>query len=112
MHVQQALDVVKQLSYTPVDTHTHTHSTLSLKHSTLHTATRNICTLTQAMKAQKKRRLAGPTTGCCTTKDTCIEVNGELGRQLSGALRKAHKQKTNTYIHTHTQVCMFVCMIV
>ncbi len=40
--------------------------------------------------------------------------NRELGRQLSGILRKANTKKIHTHTHTHayTQVCMFVCMIV
>jgi hypothetical protein len=103
------------LGQTPV-IYTHTYTLTHIQHFHSSTALckkpRETHTLTEAMKVQRKRRVAGPTTGCCTTKDTCIEVNGELCRQLSGALRKTNKQKRNKYIHTHTQVCMFVCMIV
>jgi hypothetical protein len=30
-------------------------------------------TLTEAMKARQKRRVAGPTTGFCSNQDTCVE---------------------------------------
>jgi hypothetical protein len=87
------------------------------------------------MKARQKRRLAGPTTGCCTNKASCIEekqrvrppavrytqknntftqakylsTQQPLGNQLSGILRKAKKNK---YIHTNTNmhVGMYDCM--
>ncbi len=68
-------------------------------------------TLTQAMKARQKCRVAGLTNCCCTNKDTCIEEKQRV-RQPAARYTQQNKQKKNKYIHTHTQVCMLVCMIV
>jgi hypothetical protein len=76
-------------------------------------------TLTQAMKARQKRRVAGPTTGSGSTKATCIdekqrvrqpaprwsESESELDNQLSGILRKGNKQTCILVC-----LCTYVCM--
>jgi hypothetical protein len=64
------------------------------------------------MKALKKRRVQGPTTGCWTNKDPCVE---EKERVRQPAARYAHKKKEkkkNIYFHTHTSmhVGMYACM--
>jgi hypothetical protein len=47
-------------------------------------------TLTQAMKARQKRRLAGPTTGCCPNKASCID---EKQRVRPPAARTTQKKR-------------------
>ena len=76
-------------------------------------------TLTEAVKARQKRRVAGPTTGCSPTKSPCIEEkqnvgvydcmrsesDSELGNKLSGILRKSNKQTC-----TLVCLCMYICI--
>jgi hypothetical protein len=65
------------------------------------------------MKAWKKHRVAGPTTGCCTNKVACIKEKQRV-RELAARDTQKNKQKKNKYIHacTDTQGRMLVCMIV
>ncbi len=83
-------------------------STLALKHS-ISVLSHEKHALTEAMKARQKCPVAGPTTGCWTTQDTCIEERSEseseLDNQLSGILRKANKQTCILVC-----LCMYVCM--
>jgi hypothetical protein len=69
-------------------------------------------TLTEAMKARQKGRVAGPSTGCRTNQATCLE---EKQRVRQTAVRYTQKSKqTNicAYIHIHTSmhVCMHDCL--
>jgi hypothetical protein len=88
----------------PVHTVTETHK---------HTYTSNTKnTVTQAMKARQKRRLAGPTTGCCTKKETCID---EKQRVRQPAVRytqekKKKEKKKNIHTHPHKHACWYVCL--
>ncbi len=98
--------------HTVTQTHTHTHtSNTKKKGKYMSSQPRETRTLTEAMKDRQKRRVTGPTTGCCPKQDTCIE---EKQRVRPPAVRhtQQNKQKKNKHIHTHTQVCMLVCMIV
>ena len=84
-------------------------STLSLKHS-ISVLSHEKHTLTEAMKARQKRRLAGPTTCCWTNKAACIE---EKQRVRPPAVRYTQeKKKIYIYIHTHTSmhVGLYACM--
>jgi hypothetical protein len=84
-------------------------STLSLKQKYLSTQPRETRTLTEAMKARRKCPVAGPTTGCCSNKASCIvsKRNREVGNQVEGILRQTNKTRTNIY--TDEQVCMLMC---
>ncbi len=111
IHVQQALDVRSNSCHVPSYVHTlsriqHFHSSTALCKQPQETHT-----LTEAMKARQKRRVAGPTTGCCTNKDTCIE---EKQRVRQKNCQVYSERQTNLFIYPriHAQVCMFVCMIV
>jgi hypothetical protein len=70
---------------------------------------REIRTLTEAMKARQKCRVAGPTTGCWSKKAACIEEKQRVRRQT--AVRCTQKETNNKGIyiymhtHTHTSVC-------
>ena len=96
-------------------THSHTfntvtqaqYSVLLCKHP------RETRTLTEAMKGQQKRRVAGPTTGCCSNLATCI-VEKQRVRQPDVRHTQKNKQKKNKYKHTHTHkyACWFVCLYV
>jgi hypothetical protein len=112
--VQQAFDVRSNSCHIHSYVHTLTHiqhlhsSTVLCKHP------RETCTLTQAIKARQKCRMAGPTTGCLTKKDSCIE---EKQRDRQTAVRYTQKSKQTTYLHirthTHTQcthVCKYDCL--
>ncbi len=63
------------------------------------------------MKALKKHRVQGPTTGCWTNKDPCVE---EKERVRQPAARYAHKKKEkknkNIHTHTHKYACWYVCL--
>jgi hypothetical protein len=111
------------------NTHTHTHTQAILKtqsntrqvmiekqhfHSctvSQYSATRK--THTQAMKARQKRRVAGPTTDCCSNKASCIE---EKQRQRKPTVRcnqtnNRKKEQTYTYTtHASMHVGMYDCM--
>jgi hypothetical protein len=112
---------------TPTHTHTHTQEILKTQSNTRqvmiekqhfhsstvsqYSATRK--THTQAMKARQKRRVAGPTTDCCSNKASCIE---EKQRQRKPTVRcnqtnKRKKEQTYTYTtHTSMHVGMYDCM--
>ena len=66
-------------------------------------------TLTEAMKDWQKCLVAGPTTGCQTNKDSCIEEKNRV-RQPSVRYTQKNKQKKNKYINTHTHkyACWYV----
>ncbi len=65
-------------------------------------------TLTEAMKDRQKRRVAGPTTGSCTNKATCIEENQRVKKRNC----QVYSGKTTRYIYTsiHPHKSMHVCM--
>jgi hypothetical protein len=78
--------------YTHTYTHSHTFNTFTQAQYFVNTETH---TLTEAMKARQKRRLSGPTNGCCPTKDSCIEKKQRVRRQAAVRLRCTQKSKTN-----------------
>ena len=83
-------------------------STLALKHSISSNQPRQKRILTKAMKAWRKCPVAGPTTGCRTTKAACIE---EKQRVRQPAVRYTHqnnkKKNKYTHAHTHKYVCWY-----
>ena len=106
MHVQQAFDVRSNSCHI----HSYVHTLTHIQH--LHSSTalckqpRGTCKLTQAMKARQKCRLAGPTTGCWTTQDTCIE---EKQRVRQTAVVYTQKKKRDKHACMHMHVCVSVC---
>jgi hypothetical protein len=67
-------------------------------------------TLTAAMKALQKRRVAGPTTGCWTKKDPCIDKKQRV-RPPAVTHTQKNKQKKNKYTQTQSlHVGMYDCM--
>jgi hypothetical protein len=110
IHVKQAFHVRSNSCHIPSYVHTHTHSTLSLKHA-LRKQPRETHTLTAAMKARQKRRMAGPTTGCWTIQSACIEEKQRV-RQKNCQVYSERQTNLLIYPRINTQVCMFVCMIV
>jgi hypothetical protein len=102
--VQQEFDVSSNSchihSYVCQRTHTHTHIQHFHSSTVLCIHPRERRTLTEAMKARQKCRLAGPTTGCWTNQLSCIE---EKQRVRQTAVRYTQKRKqTHTHTHTHT----------
>ena len=71
------------------DTKTHRHT-----HKQQPQETR---TLTKVMKAPWKRRVEGPTTGCCSNKAACIEEKQRV-RQPAARYTQKNKQKKNCMI--------------
>jgi hypothetical protein len=64
------------------------------------------------MKVRQKRRLAGPTTGCCPNQDTCIEEKQRY-RQPTVRYNEQNKRgEKNIHKHRHTsiRVGMYDCM--
>ncbi len=59
--------------YTHAYTQSHTFNTFTQAQYSVDTHEKHCDTLTAAMKAQKKRLLGGPTTGCCANQVACIE---------------------------------------
>jgi hypothetical protein len=53
-------------------------------------------TLTEAMKDRQKCLVAGPTTGCCSKKDTCIEEKQRVRQPAVGEKRKKQNRNTST----------------
>jgi hypothetical protein len=76
----------------------------------LSTQPRETRTLTQAVKARQKRRVAGPTTGCRPNESVCIEEKQRV-RQPAVRYTQKNKQKINKHIHEHTQGYIW-CMLV
>jgi hypothetical protein len=95
-------------------THTYTHSLTHIQHFHSSTALckqpRETHTLTEAMKARLKSRVAGPTTGCWTNEATCIEEDQRVRHPAVRCHQKNTPKKIKTYIHTHTHTSMHVCM--
>ncbi len=93
----------------------------SLKHSTQsrasqYTVTRNT-PITEAMKAQQKCPVAGPTTGCCSKKASCTEEKHRVRQPTSCktyAEKETKKEQIFTYRHTstHTQTHKYACWYV
>jgi hypothetical protein len=63
------------------------------------------------MKARQKCPVAGPTTGCCPNKDTCIEEKQRVVHAAVSNTQKTKPKKEQIYTYTDTQVCMLVCML-
>ncbi len=70
----------------------------------LSTQSQETRTLTAAMKARQKRRVAGPTTGCSPKKFACTE---EKQRVRQPAVRYTQKNKQT---NVHTCVSVYGCM--
>ncbi len=69
-------------------------------------------TLTEVMKARRKCRVAGQTTGCSINEGTCIEEK-QTDKKVVVYTQKSKQTKTNICIHTCTNgmyVCMYACM--
>ncbi len=89
---------------------THTHSTLSLKHS-IQTATRN--THTHVSDESPEKTPAGRPDNCHGLPPNIITLyGGETESQATSCQVYSQKQTKNIYIYTHIQICMFVCIIV
>ena len=78
-------------------------STLALKHSISVLSHEKTRTLTEAMKARQKRRVPGPTTGCWTNQDACIEDKQRV-RPPAVRYTQKSKQTNNKHIHIHTRL--------
>jgi hypothetical protein len=77
----------------------------------LSTQPRETRTLTQAMKARQKRRMAGPTTGCSPIEVSCIEEKQRVRRPAVKNSGKKRKKK-NKYVQTptHKYACWYVLL--
>jgi hypothetical protein len=95
-------------------------------HSYVHSITHTFNTFTQAQYSvnihekhthSPKRCKIGKNAGCqgrqlvvVQIKSTVSRRNRELGRQLSGILRKTNTKKIHTHTHTHIHTSVHVCM--
>ncbi len=61
------------------------------------------------MKARQKCRLAGPTTGCRTNQDPCIQEKQRVS-QTAVVYTQKIKQTKNKYMYINIHRCMHVCM--
>ncbi len=112
--MQQAFDVRSNSWHMHSYVHTLTHIQHFHASTVLCKQPRETRTLTQALKARQKFRMAGPTIGCRPKKQHCIE---EKQRVSQTAVRDTQKSKQticiNIYICTHAHsrsVCMYDCM--
>ncbi len=102
--------------HTVTHTHTHTQATRKTQANTCQfmienqhfhsntvrsTQPRETRTLTEALKARRKRRVAGPTTGCCWNEAACDEENQRV-RQPDVRYAQQNKQKNKKKIPTQT----------
>ena len=115
IHVQQAFDVRSNTCHIHAYVHTRTHIQHFHSSTALCKKPRETHTLTEAMKARQKFRLAGPTTGCYSIQDTCIEEKQRV-RQTAVVYTQKSKQTTYIYTHTHTHIhklrkFKFVCVL-
>ncbi len=69
-------------------------------------------TLTKAMKALQKHRMAEPSTGCCPQKSPWVEKKQRVRQPPVRYTQKNKQKKEHIYTYTDTQVCMLVCTIV
>ena len=74
----------------------------------LSTQPRETRKLTQAMKARQKRRVAGPTTGCRTTKADCIQEKQRVRQPAVRYAQKEKKSKKFRHTQTHKYACWYV----
>ena len=113
IHVQQAFDVRSNSCHIHSYVHTLTHIQHFHSSTALCTKPQETCKLTQAMKARQKCRLAGPTTGCWTTQETCIEEKQRVRQTAVVYTLKNQTNKKQIYVYKHTHsmyVCMHDCM--
>jgi hypothetical protein len=103
--VQQAFDVRSNTCHIHSYVHTLTHIQDFQSSTVLCKQPRETRILTKAMKARQKCQLAGPTTGCCASQETCIEEKQRV-RQSAVVYTQKKERKISTHACTYTCACM------